>query len=209
MQSQTVWIEVDDQIRLEAVYHPAEGQPKGGILALHPHPLYGGSMDDFVVLTILEAATREGWAGLRFNFRGVGASGGRHDDGEGEQQDVRAAFKWLRDQVQAPLVLSGYSFGARVGSYAAPSLGDLNGGILVSPPFILGSMGDWPQDAGDMLVISGSADQFGSSALVEEWLKKQSAPNRWKLVNGQDHFWFGNQSVLNHEVREFLQQLAI
>ena len=208
MKSESVWIEVERDIRLEAAYHPAREQAKGGLLALHPHPLYGGNMNDVVVMSLMAAAFQAGWAGLRFNFRGAGGSGGVHDGGQGEQQDVLAAWKWLQRRVSGPLVLSGYSFGALVGSHAASELPGLAGGIFVSPPTILGSMGDWPPDGGELLVLAGTADQFGSSAQIEAWLQNQGALTRFEQFNGQDHFWFGKESVLISNARDFLLRAA-
>ena len=120
-------IKVNGGISLEAVFHPAPHEPKGGLLALHPHPLYGGTMDDAVVMALMDAAAQEGWAGLRFNFRGVGGSGGRHDQGRGEQDDAAAAWEWLRQRINGPLVLSGYSFGAIIASQIASRADGLSG----------------------------------------------------------------------------------
>ncbi len=208
MREEQVQIKVDDHVSLEAVYHPVSGRAKGSLLALHPHPLYGGSMNDIVVKALITAAAQEGWAGLRINFRGVGASGGRHEGGKGERQDVVAACAWLKNRNNAPLVLSGYSFGALVGSNSACSVANLTGGILVSPPTMLGPMGDWPQNSGALLVIAGSGDPFGPSAQIEAWLAKQGAPTQLKLLDGLDHFWFDHLSALIPMVRDYLQKMA-
>ena len=100
----------------------------------HPHPLYGGDMDNPVVMAIAAACRRKGLGALRFNFRGVGASQGAYSDGLGEQQDLLAALGFLRTAgFETPLV-AGYSFGSWVNARTAGAAGMDNGQIMVSPP---------------------------------------------------------------------------
>src|SRR5207248_4559049 len=87
-----------------------------GVVVAHPHPLYGGDMDNPVVARIVDVCTARGLATLRFNFRGVGGSSGRHDEGRGEQEDIRASVAYLTASLGegAQVALAGYSFGAAI-----------------------------------------------------------------------------------------------
>src|SRR5579875_1176116 len=106
---------------LEAIFSTVAGPaPRGVLVVCHPHPLYGGSMDNNVVDALCDAALQEGLAALRFNFRGVGRSTGSYDNGEGEQEDVLAAVQAAGDRLSgAAIGLAGYSFGASVAARVA------------------------------------------------------------------------------------------
>src|SRR5437667_332565 len=95
--------------------------PKAGLVVCHPHPLYGGDMHNPVVVRVAEVAQGLGVATLRFNFRGVGASGGVHGEGKAEQDDVVAALEMLAGRLPAdrPIGLAGYSFGGWVSARVA------------------------------------------------------------------------------------------
>jgi alpha/beta superfamily hydrolase len=207
MQGERIWLEVKDGPRLEAEYYPAKGAPRGGLIALHPHPMYGGSMHNNVVEAMLDAAARAGFCGLRFNFRGVGDSGGRHEGGKGETADVITALNWLQTQTQGPLVLGGYSFGALVGSYSVHLYPNLAGAVWVSPPLSIGPMADWPYDAGPMLVLCGDQDEFAPSEQIRKYVGQQGARSKLNLVYKANHFWWDQESVLIQETMNFLLDL--
>src|SRR5216684_5902399 len=125
-------------LTLEGLFAPPEGagQVRGAVVC-HPHPLYGGSMYNNVVDAALAAMWRVGWATLRFNFRGVGASEGEHGGGVGEAADAAAAIKFLTEQpgVQSDgAILAGYSFGAMAAMAAAPSISNLAALTLIALP---------------------------------------------------------------------------
>jgi hypothetical protein len=94
------------------------GGTTGGALITHPHPLYGGSMDNNVVWTARQACAARGMATLRFNFRGVGRSTGAYGDGVAEAEDVVAALAFLKERAAGPYWVIGYSFGAAVAARA-------------------------------------------------------------------------------------------
>src|SRR5437867_5651218 len=106
-----------------------------GVVVSHPHPLYGGDMDNPVVARIVEVCAARGLATLRFNFRGVGASTGRHEGGRGEQDDIRASLALLEETLGggARLALAGYSFGAAVAA-AVAATSPVAGLAVVAPP---------------------------------------------------------------------------
>jgi alpha/beta superfamily hydrolase len=96
------------------------GTPCGIAVIAHPHPLFGGTMDNKVVQTLARAFVQCGWGAVRFNFRGVGASAGVHDAGQGEREDLLAVVRQVAPQ--GPLALAGFSFGAFVTSHALAAL---------------------------------------------------------------------------------------
>lgn len=208
MHEKAVRIRVDEEVVLEGGYREVSGPAKGAALVLHPHPLYGGSMHNNVVEALMEAAMAAGWNALRFNFRGVGRSSGRHDQGRGEQDDVLAAGRWLRQEGHRRLALLGYSFGSLVGARAADRLEGLSCGVWVSPPLILGDLPPWPQYAGPLLVLVGGADEFTSVEGLEAYVQEQGTRASLFTLSEADHFWWGGESVLIEEVRVFLSAVA-
>ncbi len=208
MEEQRVSIPVDGQITLRGGYTPASHEPRGQALILHPHPLYGGSMRNNVVEALRQGALEAGWGVLRFNFRGFGGSTGSHDEGRGEQRDVTAAAAWLAQAQPGRLALFGYSFGALVGSHAASALPGLAAGLWVAPALVLGEMGDWPPDAGPLLLISGDGDQYSPLAGVRAYAASQGARCQSRTLAGADHFLNGRESVLIQESQAWLQDLA-
>ena len=134
---QSVVIDVRQQLILEArLAVPAS--PGGGIVVCHPHPLYGGDMDNPVVVRVQEVCAELGLATLRFNFRSVGGSTGSHANGVGEQDDAVAALDVLAKTVgDRPLAIAGYSFGARVAALVAGRDTLVSGVALIAPPLTL------------------------------------------------------------------------
>lgn len=202
-----VFIPVDDQVTLEGGFSRA--QPAwGSALVLHPHPLYGGSMDNNVVLALVNIALAGGLCALRVNFRGVGRSTGRHENGLGEVADVAAASGWLAGQAPGPLLLLGYSFGSLVGARAAADLTGLAGGVWVSPPLALGELPPWPEGAGPLLIVIGDHDEFTDIGRLQQYAAIGGAPVSLKLHHGADHFWWGGESALNEYVSPFIREIS-
>lgn len=208
MSEQSVSISVNDQVTLVGGYTSAGDAAKGLALVMHPHPLYGGSMHNNVVEALVQAATRAGWSALRFNFRGVGSSTGKHDNGKGEQEDVISAAAWLQQQAEAPLVLLGYSFGSLVGAHSANRIANLKGGVWVAPPLILGELPTWPQDAGPLLMMAGTKDEYSSVAWLQKYVKDMGARGSLVTIEGGDHFLWGGESALIEEVVDFLGRIS-
>lgn len=207
MPQQQVWIDSEPSVSLEAVYKPGASAP-GGAVILHPHPQYGGSMDNNVVEALARGAAEAGWASLRFNFRGVGGSSGQHGGGGPEAGDVAAAAQWLRQRQQGPVALLGYSFGAYVGSLAAAKVEGLHGGFWVSPPLIIGPLEPWPAALGPLLMACGERDQFTDLAGLETYARQQGAHCSLSTYAEVDHFWWGRESELKSLTSRFLANLA-
>ena len=185
-------------LRLEGMLHRAES-PAFAALVLHPHPLYGGDMDNHVVTSLCDAVSALGATTLRFNFRGAGGSDGRHDGGRGERDDATSAIAVLREAAPAaPLVLAGYSFGAIV----ATSLGDARPDalILVSPPVAFAELAELPEVPA--LISTGADDQAAPAAVLQ---RLQSANRDVVVIDGADHSWWGRADELNDAVTAFLR----
>jgi len=186
-------VPVTSHLSLQAALAMPSGA-RAGVVVCHPHPLYGGDMDNPVVMAVARACVRAGLATLRFNFRGVGDSGGSWDEGLGEQDDVRAALTHLRLLLpgDARLALAGYSFGSMMAAAIAGEGRPLGGLALVAPPLgmrPLGSMSG-PAVDGPLLIVAGSADQYcppDALAALGQTLPKATVT----VLDGVNHFFFG------------------
>ena len=171
-----------------------------GVVVCHPHPLYGGDMDNPLVLDVRDACHDAGLATLRFNFRGTGRSTGRHDEGRGERDDVRTALAALSEHLPAKgtLALAGYSFGAAMASSVAAAGEPLGGLALIAPPFAVAAYrppGPLPNVRGPVLVVAGSADEYCPASALES-LRTQWPKADVRVIHGADHFFGGHSAPL-------------
>jgi alpha/beta superfamily hydrolase len=190
---------------VEAVLENAEGVAKGLAVVAHPHPLYGGTMDNKVVQTLARAFVQSGWNCLRFNFRGVGASEGVYDEGQGETQDLLMLIEQCAPA--GPLALAGFSFGAFVAAQALQALwpsGRVHKTILVGtavPKFPAPAL---PADAHNQaLVVHGEQDDTVALAGVMDWARPQQLPIT--VVPGGGHFFHGQLPLLKSLALRHLQ----
>ncbi|MBI5722201.1 MAG: alpha/beta fold hydrolase [Burkholderiales bacterium] len=178
----------------------ASSAARGLVVLCHPHPLHGGTMDNKVVMTLARTFVQLGWRCVRFNFRGVGGSGGAWDEGRGEVDDALAVIAAQRAPGQA-LVLGGFSFGGYVATQAAARLaaaGDATRAtrlVLVAPA--AGNFALAPVPA-DTLVVHGEADDVVPLAAVLDWARPQALPIT--LVPGTGHFFHGQLTLLKQIV---------
>jgi alpha/beta superfamily hydrolase len=187
-------------LSLEAAVHLPATTPAPGVVVCHPHPQYGGDMQNNVVVAACEALAQHGFAALRFNFRGVGASEGEFDRGKGERNDAVAALAHLASlpEIDAKRVgLAGYSFGAIVAAEAAS--GDLCALALVSPPVAIADLRiAWGCPA---LLLGGDED---SLVPAERLALIADAPGvEMQVFEGADHSWFGFEEELGAVIGEF------
>lgn len=187
-------------LSLEAAVHLPATTPAPGVVVCHPHPQYGGDMDNNVVVAACEALAGQGFAALRFNFRGVGASEGEFDEGRGERHDAVAALAHLASlpEVDAKRVgLAGYSFGAIVAAEAAS--GDLRGLALVSPPVAMADLRiAWGCPA---LLLGGDEDAL---VPLERLAIVAEAPGvEVQVFEGADHTWSGFEDDVGRALGEF------
>jgi uncharacterized protein len=203
MEEQELAVLVPDGPSLEARL-AAVASPKGGFVVCHPHPLYGGDMDNPVVIRAAEVAQSAGYATLRFNFRGVGASDGVHDKGQGEQDDVRAAMAALAGRLPggAPVGVIGYSFGAWTAAHAVRPHTPAAPLALIAPPI---GMHDWSflqVGAGRLLLVAGSRDSYCPVEALHR--VATAAGGEEHVVEGADHFFFGKLYPLGEVIGGWL-----
>ena len=164
-------------------------------------------MDNPVVGRIVEVCAARGLATLRFNFRGVGASSGRHEGGRGEQEDVRASLHLLGETLGggARLALAGYSFGAGVAA-AVAATSPVVGLALVAPPLRIADMQLPTGIAGPVLVVVGAEDQYCPPASLEA-MHAQLPSATVVVIEGADHFFFGSLAALGDAVGSWADAL--
>jgi alpha/beta superfamily hydrolase len=171
----------------------------------HPHPLYGGDMDNNVVLTICDALMESGTAALRFNFRGVGSSEGRFGGGVEERKDIKAAFDYLssrKDIDPDNLNLAGYSFGGAVALAAALEDNRIKKLALISPAISESSWTDLVDYSNPKLVLIGDSDTVISLSRIKGAL---TSNKDFQIINGADHFWWGYDTELTRRLASFFK----
>jgi alpha/beta superfamily hydrolase len=180
-----------------------------GLVLCHPHPLYGGDMDNPVVVRAAEVAREEGLSTLRFNFRGVGRSTGIHGHGEGEQEDLTAALGWLHSRlpVGSRLGVAGYSFGAWVAARAAESGVVLAGVGLIAPPLAMLEFGSLTSSGRDVLLVAGTRDPYCPLDRLQELASRVPGAHT-RTIDGADHFFFGKLFPLGEAIREWARRWA-
>jgi uncharacterized protein len=183
---------------------------KGGAIFCHPHPQYGGDMHNLVITTAVEAASEEGFSTLRFNFRGVGGSGGSYGEGIGEREDVEAVLEYFSSKMKGnhpSLILLGYSFGAWAGLPTAVQDERIDGMVAIAPPLELYDFEFLKGCKKRKLFIAGDRDPFCPSSLLEEKYQHLEEPKSLAIIPGADHFFFSHVSLLIQYLREFFRTL--
>ena len=203
------WVEekviIPGPVRLEGRLCRRPGEE--GLVATHPHPLYGGSMENNVVEALLRAGAQAGMSTLRFNFRGVGESDGTHGRGPAEQEDLKAALEMMAGQGLSRLFVAGYSFGAWVAATADLSGLPIKGRIWIAPP-----VGMMPLRAEEVthppdLIIYGGRDSFCPAAGISALVGKMGPEVELVRMEGRDHFFSGFEEELVRRVSECLVRL--
>ncbi len=170
--------------------------PRGVAVIAHPHPLFGGTMDNKVVQTMARAFVQCGWTAVRFNFRGVGSSAGTYDEGRGELQDLLAVVAQLAPS--GPLALAGFSFGSFVTSHTVQALWAsraIEKIVLVGTAASRFEVAPLPGDAHERsIVIHGEHDDTVPLASVMDWARPQVLPVT--VVPAGGHFFHGQLPLL-------------
>jgi alpha/beta superfamily hydrolase len=193
-------------VSLEARFTP--GRMKAGVVITHPHPLYGGSMDNNVVWTAARAFGDRDWSTLRVNFRGVGQSTGTYGDGVAEVEDVRGAFDYLASRVPGPCFLVGYSFGAAVVARALHTGLKAAGAVLIAPPVAFMDMSFLAETPGLSLIVAGDQDDIGPLAALTALCRRLDPPVALRVVAGADHFFGGREQELYDILKDYPLPLA-
>jgi hypothetical protein len=194
--------------RLEAaLMGPAEA-PVAAAVVCHAHPLHGGLMHFKAVFRAAKALQSAGLAALRFNFRGVGWSEGVHDDGEGEQEDARAALSELERRFPGlPLVLGGFSFGAVVALRVAARDPRVRAVFALGFPLVrFGNAETLAAPSQPRLFVQGEQDQFGAGASLRALVEPLPGAREIVVVAGANHFFDGQLDALQGAIADWAER---
>jgi hypothetical protein len=192
------------ETKLEFAGEPVMAPAVFGVVC-HPHPLFSGTMDNKVVHTLARAMMECGAPAFRFNFRGVGASGGQFDNGRGEADDLVAVIiEGRRRFPSARLWLGGFSFGAFVALRAAARVAP-DKLVAVAPPVARFDLGEVAHPDCDWMLAQGDADDVVPSAEVLDWAAKQPRQPQLHVLAGAGHFFHGRLHELKPLVVDFLK----
>ena len=191
--------------RVQALRDRPQGESQGTAVIAHPHPLFGGTMDNKVVQTVARAFVQAGWTAIRFNFRGVGLSEGAYDEGRGECEDLLAVLSQVAPD--GAYALGGFSFGAYVAARALERLHparDPGHVVLVGTAAARFTVPPVPPALHDRtLVIHGEQDDTVALQTVLDWARPQSLPVT--VVPGVEHFFHGQLPLLKSLVLRHLR----
>ena len=189
----------------DAVLTTAQPAPRGMAIIAHPHPLFGGTMDNKVVHTLARAFVQSGWTALRFNFRGVGASQGVYDEGRGELDDLLGVV--AQTAPAGMLAMAGFSFGSFVVTHAVRALWvqrNIDKIVLVGAAASRFDLAPLLPDAHERsLVVHGEHDDTVPLADVMDWARPQQLPVT--VVPGGGHFFHGQLPLLRSLVARHLR----
>lgn len=199
--------------RLEGRYHHCRATNAPIALMLHPHPRYGGTMNNRVVFSLFQAFKRRGFSVLRFNFRGVGRSQGRFDSGQGEVSDAAAALDWMQNinPNASECWIAGYSFGAWIGMQLMMRRPEIDGFISIAPPAGSLDFSFLAPCPASGLIVHGDRDELIPSEAVEKLAKKLSNQRNitveYRPISGADHFFVDHMAELTGVVDDYLDRV--
>ena len=182
--------------KLEVVINRPSSTPRGIALIAHPHPLYGGTLDNKVAQTLASTFSELDCIALRMNFRGVGASEGKHDEGRGETDDFLFLADYAKREFgELPIFLAGFSFGGFVQTKVATQLA-IRQMVLIAPA---AGRFDVAEVKPDTLVIHGELDDTVPLKAILDWARPQNLPI--VVIPGADHFF--------HKRLHLIKQLVV
>jgi alpha/beta superfamily hydrolase len=192
--------------RLEALYRELQ-DPAGVAVICHPLPTGGGTLHNKVVFRAARGLENANVATLRFNFRGVGASTGTFDAGEGEQDDFLAALQWMmKKHPGVKVIAGGFSFGAWVASRAACEVPEVDALFLIGTPVNKYDFGYLRSCEKPVLFLHGSQDEYGDVAKLEK-LVQQVRNGESVVVTGADHFFAKQLEAVEETLRSWAEEL--
>ncbi len=190
---------------IETPAAPAPVPSAFGVIC-HPHPLYGGTLDNKVVWTLARAFQELGAPTIRFNFRGIGASAGAHDEGRGEVDDALAVIAGGRERwPRATLWLAGFSFGGVVALRAAAAARPACL-VTVAPGITRTDVGELARPACPWLLLQGDADDVVPADAVTAWALTLSPPPELRVLAGAGHYFHGRINELREAILEFMRR---
>jgi len=192
--------------RLEALLWTSPAtDPSFVAVVCHPHPLFGGTMHNKVVYQAAKALHEQGAPVLRFNFRGAGLSEGKHDKGQGEQGDVRAAIDYLAQEFPGrPMVLGGFSFGSSVGLRVGCADARVVQVIGLGLPVDTTDLSYLQACGKPKLIVQGANDQYGTRASIEKFFAALPEPKKLVIVEDADHFFFGHLDQVGAAIQSWI-----
>jgi alpha/beta superfamily hydrolase len=196
--------------RIEGRYQHAKTPNAPVALALHPHPQYGGTMNNKVVYSLYQSFTAKGFSVLRFNFRGVGRSQGQFDNGQGELSDAASALDWLQTQnPNAPVCwIAGFSFGAWIAMQLMMRRPEIGGFISIAPPASIYDFSFLAPCPASGMIVHGDKDELVPLAAVNKLAQKLSAQKNikieYRVIEGADHFFANRGDELTAVVDGYL-----
>ena len=194
--------------RLEALYRELQ-DPAGIAVICHPHPLGGGTLHNKVVFRAARGLENANIATLRFNFRGVGASAGKHEEGEGEQEDVMTAIEWAkRKHPGKKLIVGGFSFGAWVASRVACELPEVDAIFLIGTPVNKYDFGYLRNCEKPMLFLHGTEDEQGDVEKLEKVVEHVRNAES-VIVTGADHFFSKQLDAVDETIRQWAEEVTV
>ncbi|WP_305822344.1 alpha/beta hydrolase [Massilia brevitalea] len=196
--------------KMECLLDLPEDAPRGIALVAHPHPLYGGTMENKVAQTLARTFVSLGYATARFNFRGVGESEGEHDRGHGEVDDMQVMLNHMQEQYPGlPVALSGFSFGTFVQAQLHARLAAEGKGEAIERMVLVGTAaGKWPMPAvpEDTILIHGEQDDTITLQMVFDWARPLEIPVI--VIPGADHFFHRRLNPIKNLVTQMWRRDA-
>ncbi len=182
--------------------------PESVAVICHPHPQYGGTMTNKVVYSIARAFNEAGAPSVRFNYRGVGASTGSYDEGNGETDDAIAVLDWAAQRWPgARLMLGGFSFGGAVAIRAAAAR-DVARLVTVAPAIRRVSVDDRALPQCPWLIVQGDRDELVDPNDIQQWAQSLAESPRLAILSGVEHFFHGRLNELRQVTVQWLIELA-
>ncbi|MEQ9360205.1 MAG: alpha/beta hydrolase, partial [Rhodospirillales bacterium] len=201
--------------RIEGRYHHANDPNAPVALLLHPHPEYGGTMNNRVVYAMYQAFVKRGFSTLRFNFRGVGRSQGKFDNGQGELSDAATALDWMQghNPNASTCWIAGFSFGAWVSMQLMMRRPEISGFISASPPASIYDFSFLAPCPASGLLIHGKADEVVPVGSVDKLVEKLSAQKNieidYRTVDKCDHYFSEHLDNLLKHVESYLDKRLV
>ena len=179
---------------IEGLFCRNDGE--NGVVITHPHPLYGGDMHNQVVQTVAMVYQEKGFSSLRFNFRGVGNSKGRYDEGRGEAVDAESALNYMYEEGKRNIDLAGYSFGSWVNLRVSNASRIIKRMIMISPPLAFFDFSSLRQDLKISAIITGEKDEIAPAEMIRKAIGIWNPNTIFKVIEGADHFYTGRMDTV-------------
>lgn len=192
--------------KLEAILKEPTERFRGVALVAHPHPLGGGTMHNKVVFRAAAGLVESGLVSLRFNFRGVGLSTGTHDEGRGEQDDIRAALDYLAEHYpNEPITFAGFSFGSRFGTEIAMNDPRIVRLISIGTPVDKYDYSFLKDCEKPILFIHGDSDEFGKVENLQQVFESLTKTDDKEIVIFKNcgHFFDKHLEELKNSIRDW------